>query len=166
MQFHGDDKNGSGLGSSVRTPLLLHACCGPCSIEPVELLRREGFEPTVCWTNPNIQPKEEHDRRLATLRAWAADVAHVNVIVAGDNRAAWEAGVAPHGFDRAARCCACYALRLAEACRAPRPLPPMASRRCGATFAPTTPRPPAPHVTWACIGRTTAAAASRPPRPP
>lgn len=122
MQFHGDDKNGSGLGSSVRTPLLLHACCGPCSIEPVELLRREGFEPTICWTNPNIQPKEEHDRRLATLRAWAADVAHVNVIVAGDNRAAWEAGVAPHGFDRAARCCACYALRLAEACRAAREL--------------------------------------------
>ena len=73
MQFHGDDKNGSGLVPSSRTPLLLHACCGPCSIEPVELLRREGFEPTICWTNPNIQPVAEHDRRLATLRAWAAE---------------------------------------------------------------------------------------------
>ena len=37
------------------TPLLLHACCGPCSLEPVKLLRAEGFEPTICWTNPNIQ---------------------------------------------------------------------------------------------------------------
>ena len=24
------------------TPLLLHACCGPCSLEPVKLLRAEG----------------------------------------------------------------------------------------------------------------------------
>ena len=94
-----EDMNDNILAPDARTPLLLHACCGPCSIEPVELLRREGFEPTICWTNPNIQPLTEHDRRLATLRAWAADVAHVNVVVAGDDRAAWETGVAPHGFD-------------------------------------------------------------------
>ena len=131
MHFRGNDEKDADvtdsmsdntLASVARTPLLLHACCGPCSIEPVELLRREGFEPTICWTNPNIQPMAEHDRRLATLRAWAADVAHVDLIVAGDDRAAWEKGVAPHGFDRAARCRACYALRLAEACRTAREL--------------------------------------------
>ena len=99
-----------------RTPLLLHACCGPCSLEPVRLLREEGFEPTICWSNPNIQPVAEHDLRLATLKRWAKDVAHVEVVVAGDDRAAWERVVAPHGFDRTARCRACYALRLAEAC--------------------------------------------------
>lgn len=100
-----------------RIPLLLHACCGPCSLEPVRLLREEGFEPTICWSNPNIQPLPEHDLRLRTLQAWAADVAHVDVIVAGDDREAWERGVAPLGFDREARCRACYALRLAEGCR-------------------------------------------------
>lgn len=100
-----------------RTPLLLHACCGPCSLEPLRLLRAEGFEPTICWTNPNIQPLPEHELRLDTLKAWAHDVAKVDVIVAGDDRAAWERGVAPHGFDREARCRACYALRLAESCR-------------------------------------------------
>ncbi len=100
-----------------RIPLLLHACCGPCSLEPVRLLREEGFEPTICWTNPNIQPVAEHDLRLETLQAWARDVAHVKVIVAGDDREKWERGVAPHGFDREARCRACYALRLAESCR-------------------------------------------------
>lgn len=130
-RLHSEDEKGidvtEGMNDNIlapdaRTPLLLHACCGPCSIEPVELLRREGFEPTICWTNPNIQPLTEHDRRLATLRAWAADVAHVNVVVAGDDRATWETGVAPHGFDRAARCRACYALRLAEACRTAREL--------------------------------------------
>lgn len=101
-------------------PLLLHACCGPCSLEPVRLLREEGFEPTICWSNPNIQPVAEHDLRLRTLQAWAADVAQVNVIVAGDDRDAWERSVAPHGFDREARCRACYALRLREACRVAR----------------------------------------------
>ena len=104
------------------TPLLLHACCGPCSLEPLRLLREEGFEPTICWTNPNIQPVAEHDLRLDTLRAWARDVAHVEVVVAGDDRAAWERSVAPRGFDREARCRACYALRLAEACRTARDL--------------------------------------------
>ena len=99
------------------TPLALHACCGPCSLEPVRILREQGYEPTIIWTNPNIQPVAEHELRLRTLQAWAADVAHVDVIVAGDDRAAWERSVAPHGLDRRARCRACYALRLTEACR-------------------------------------------------
>ena len=101
-------------------PLMLHACCGPCSLEPVRLLREEGFEPVICWTNPNIQPVAEHDHRLRTLETWAHDVAHVDVVVAGDDREAWERLVAPHGFDRAARCRACYALRLSESCRVAR----------------------------------------------
>lgn len=102
--------------------LLLHACCGPCSLEPVRLLRAEGFEPTICWTNPNIQPASEWERRLSTLRDWAANVAHVDVVVAGDDRAAWERAVAPAGFDRERRCRACYALRLSESCRVAREL--------------------------------------------
>ena len=77
----------------------------------------EGFVPTICWTNPNIQPLDEHELRLATLLAWARDTAHLEVIIAGDDRDAWEREVAPHGFDRAARCRACYVLRLEEACR-------------------------------------------------
>ncbi len=99
------------------TPLLLHACCGPCSLEPVKYLREEGFEPTICWTNPNIQPIEEHDKRLKTLLAWADEVAHVPVIVAEDRRDLWEAKVAPAGLAREARCRACYRLRLEESCR-------------------------------------------------
>ena len=105
-----------------RTPLLLHACCGPCSLEPLRLLREEGFEPTICWTNPNIQPRAEHDLRLQTLQRWAEENADVRVIVAGDDRDAWERSVAPHGFDRESRCRACYGLRLAEACRTARNL--------------------------------------------
>ncbi|WP_072415829.1 epoxyqueuosine reductase QueH [Collinsella phocaeensis] len=99
------------------TRLLLHACCAPCSLEPVRLLVEEGFEPTICWTNPNIQPVEEHDRRLGELRRWCEGMG-IRLIEAGEDRGRWERGVAPIGArDRQRRCRACYALRLAEACR-------------------------------------------------
>lgn len=98
------------------TRLLLHACCAPCSLEPVRLLGDEGFEPTICWTNPNIQPVAEHDRRLAELRRWCADTG-LPLVEAGCDRARWERGVASIGAcARERRCRACYALRLAEAC--------------------------------------------------
>lgn len=98
------------------TPLLLHACCAPCSLEPVRLLIEEGFEPTICWTNPNIQPVAEHDVRLEELRRWTAENG-IPLIEAGDDRTRWDASVARFGSDRERRCRACYALRLAEACR-------------------------------------------------
>lgn len=98
------------------TPLLLHACCAPCSLEPVRLLVEEGFDPTICWTNPNIQPVAEHGVRLEELRRWTAENG-IPLIEAGDDRTRWDASVARFGSDRERRCRACYALRLAEACR-------------------------------------------------
>lgn len=99
------------------TPLLLHACCAPCSLEPVRHLREEGFEPTICWTNPNIQPTDEHQRRLAELRRWCRETG-IELIEAAEDYAAWERCVAPIGARRREqRCRACYALRLAEARR-------------------------------------------------
>ena len=95
--------------------LLLHACCGPCSLEPVRVLREEGFDLAICYTNPNIQPVAENERRLEVLRGWAAGEG-VEVIE-GDDRAAWEREVARWGANRPARCAACYRLRLREAAR-------------------------------------------------
>ncbi len=51
-------------------PILVHACCGPCALEPIRGLLDEGFEPTIVWANPNIQPVAEYDLRLATLLGW------------------------------------------------------------------------------------------------
>ncbi len=97
--------------------VLVHACCGPCSLEPVRLLREEGFEPTIAWSNPNIQPAAEYERRLETLLGWAASEGIEVIEVPEDRERAelWERAVAPHGFDREARCRACYALRLSAA---------------------------------------------------
>lgn len=72
--------------------LLLHACCGPCSLEPVRILRSEGVDPVVFYANSNIHPAEEYARRLATLREWAAD-ADLEVVEGAYDPDKWEATV-------------------------------------------------------------------------
>lgn len=93
------------------TPLLLHACCGPCSLEPLRVLREQGFLPTIVYVNPNIQPRDEYVRRLETLRAWASGE-NVEVVEGPYEDERWEREVARYGTNRLARCQACYRLRL------------------------------------------------------
>lgn len=73
-------------------PILLHACCGPCSLEPVRALRAQGFEPTILFANDNIHPEAEHRHRLETLRAWATN-AQVKTVEAPYDAEKWEADV-------------------------------------------------------------------------
>lgn len=96
--------------------LLLHACCGPCSLEPTRLLLEEGYDITICYVNPNIAPPGEYEHRLAVLQDWAAGLS-VPVIEGACDRAAWERDVACWGTNRPARCAACYRMRLREAAR-------------------------------------------------
>ena len=53
--------------------ILLHACCGPCSLEPVRILREEGHDITIAYYNSNIAPASEYQHRLRTLLSWAHD---------------------------------------------------------------------------------------------
>ncbi len=100
----------------TKTPLLLHACCGPCSLEPVRILQGQGYDIAIAYVNPNIQPQAEYAHRLDTLRAWAAE-AGVPVVEGPCDRAAWEREAACWGTNRPARCAACYRLRLRAAAR-------------------------------------------------
>lgn len=43
--------------------LLLHVCCGPCSIMTVKRLHDDGYDVTAWYMNPNIQPLAEYLRR-------------------------------------------------------------------------------------------------------
>ncbi|MFQ9179256.1 MAG: epoxyqueuosine reductase QueH [Eggerthella lenta] len=100
--------------------ILLHACCGPCSLEPVRLLRAAGHDLTIAYLNSNIAPADEYARRLATLRAWAAGE-QLDVLEGAYDPAAWEACAGRVGTAegdparRKARCRACYRLRFEEA---------------------------------------------------
>ena len=60
------------------------------SLEPVRLLRAAGHDLTIAYMNSNIAPADEYARRLATLRAWAADVS-APVVEGAYDPAAWEA---------------------------------------------------------------------------
>lgn len=47
--------------------LVLHACCGPCTLEPYKILRDAGWDITIMYSNSNIFPKGEFEHRFATL---------------------------------------------------------------------------------------------------
>ena len=44
--------------------ILIHACCGICSGYPISLLKEMGYEPIVYFCNPNLDTKEEFEKRL------------------------------------------------------------------------------------------------------
>lgn len=44
--------------------ILIHACCGICSGYPISLLKEMGYEPVVYFCNPNLDTKEEFEKRL------------------------------------------------------------------------------------------------------
>ena len=46
----------------MKKRLLLHSCCGPCSTVVIERLK-ENFDVTVFYYNPNIEPREEYEKR-------------------------------------------------------------------------------------------------------
>jgi len=54
--------------------LLLHTCCAPCLIYPLEQLREKRFDVTGFFYNPNIHPLAEYDnRRQAVANFSGAD---------------------------------------------------------------------------------------------
>lgn len=99
--------------------LLLHSCCGPCSLEPTRLFRQEGVDFDIDYCNPNIMPEEEYEHRRETLREFVVEPCGVKLYEEQYDPETWEREVGVHGIDREARCRACYRLRLERvACRA------------------------------------------------
>jgi len=94
--------------------LLLHCCCAPCAVAPVESLRAEGIEPTLFWHNPNVHPSAEYELRRDMLFAYTA-LAGLSLYVSD------ERGPLPFPRDAggeaepAKRCEVCYRARLERA---------------------------------------------------
>ncbi len=97
--------------------LLLHVCCGPCAIYVAKKLSQD-YRVTLFFYNPNIHPKEEYDRRLATVKKWAVKEGY-NLIEGRFNKDDWFKKVEglenePEG---GARCPVCFQMRLNEAAK-------------------------------------------------
>lgn len=87
---------------------LLHTCCGPCACHAVEELRRLGYEVTLCFSNANLSPEDEYQRRLQAAKQLAAHV-QAPLIVDPPDHDAWRKAVlgfedAPEGGERCLRC--------------------------------------------------------------
>ena len=101
----------------TRPPLLLHSCCGPCSSYVLEYLTA-FFDVTVLFYGPNIQPREEYDKRLRYQRR-VLEHFSVNILECLYDGEAFE--MAARGYENepegGARCTRCFALRIEETAR-------------------------------------------------
>ena len=52
--------------------VLLHICCAPCAIYPLDTLRSSGVDVDGYFFNHNIHPYQEYCRRLDTLREYSS----------------------------------------------------------------------------------------------
>lgn len=97
--------------------MLLHICCAPCAIYPVEALRKEGHQIAGFFYNPNIHPYSEYLKRKAEVGKFA-ERSGVNVIYAGyDMENYFRTVVYDEGAPEAQdiRCPACWWMRLEKA---------------------------------------------------
>jgi predicted adenine nucleotide alpha hydrolase (AANH) superfamily ATPase len=94
--------------------LLLHICCAPCAVYPVEAVTGAGHLVRGFFYNPNIHPYQEFARRLQALEDYAGRV-KLPVI--------WDRTYDLEGFFRAVvfregeRCRFCYYQRLTATAR-------------------------------------------------
>jgi len=90
--------------------VLLHICCGPCSITVVQGLRAEGFEVTGLFYNPNIHPAAEYLRRREALAEVAARLDFPVIFL--DKEYDPAVYLRETAFRENNRCFHCYRLRL------------------------------------------------------
>ncbi|HHT9112253.1 MAG: epoxyqueuosine reductase QueH [Planctomycetes bacterium] len=89
--------------------LLLHICCACCLCAPLNELRKEGFEVTGLFYNPNIHPFLEFRRRLKALRVFQESDPIPVIYYEEYGIREYLKNVDYEGDDR---CADCYALRL------------------------------------------------------
>ncbi len=54
--------------------ILLHTCCAPCLIYPLERLKDQGFKVKVFYYNPNVHPFSEYNRRKEAVEVLSQDL--------------------------------------------------------------------------------------------
>ncbi len=94
---------------------LLHACCGPCASASAERLLEEGHGVTLFYSNHNIAPEAEWDRRLEGLRRVAEELSLPLVVDPPDHQD-WLRTV--RGYEKepegGARCALCFRYSLSR----------------------------------------------------
>ena len=68
--------------------ILLHTCCAPCATASVERLQEEGRKPVLFFSNSNIFPREEYEKRFETVQ-YFAEQAGVDLYADTYDHGAW-----------------------------------------------------------------------------
>lgn len=99
-----------------RPSLLLHVCCGPCSMYPLKILSKT-FDITIYYGNSNIFPYEEYQKRLDTLIDYlkSHDLDIKVVIPPYNDNYQYKLSEYKDSKEGMQRCAKCYALRMLEA---------------------------------------------------
>jgi len=89
--------------------ILLHICCAPCAIYPIEAFRKEGFEVMGFFYRHNIHPFMECMRRQEALQSYAETN---NLRVIYQDGYDLEGFIQKIAFRESQRCSICYHERL------------------------------------------------------
>ena len=103
--------------SGIRPKLLLHVCCAPCSSYCMEYLTKY-FDMTLLFYNPNMDCKEEYDKRKDELSRLVKEAAFpVKVVIMPYDPQEYLDAVKGLEDIREGgeRCFACYELRMRKA---------------------------------------------------
>ena len=99
--------------------LLLHSCCGPCSSYVITYLK-DYFDITILYYNPNIEPKEEYEKRKSEqIRLIKElDLNNLNFMDCDYDNETYHDFVIGYESDKEGghRCHLCYELRLQKTC--------------------------------------------------
>ena len=94
--------------------ILLHMCCAPCAVYPLQVLEDEGSKVFGFFYNPNIHPYQEYRRRLETVEQFAGQVG-LEVIYRDEYDVV--SFLREVAFRESNRCHYCYHLRLNAAAK-------------------------------------------------
>lgn len=97
--------------------VLLHICCGPCAVWPVDWLTGQGLAVEGFWFNPNVHPRHEYQARLESCRRYAAMQALTLHEQEEYGLHRFLAEVWPERAAKPERCGHCYTMRLETTAR-------------------------------------------------
>lgn len=98
--------------------ILLHTCCAPCSGAIIEYMVKQGMRPLVFFSNSNITPASEYDKRRAEVIRYAS-LFGLEVVDDDYSHSEWRCAVKglENEPERGARCRECFSFRLLRAAR-------------------------------------------------
>jgi epoxyqueuosine reductase len=93
--------------------ILLHVCCAPCSTAVVERLQEQGYDVNLFFSNSNIHPKEEYEKRLEEARK-IASIKGLELIVDQYDHQSWLYHIQglENEPERGKRCLKCFEYNL------------------------------------------------------